>query len=199
MATKLAELESLLYLAGDTGVEQANLCQLLEIEAPALRELAKKLIQKLSEDENSGLQVSLIKDTYKMTTSYDVADVVEKYYQKDLSKTLSQSALEILAIVAYRQPITRVEIDEIRGVNSAGAIQTLIWRGLVKTSGKKDVPGHPNLYVTTDYFLQYFGYESLADLPVIEDFENESIDEKGQVDLFKAKDSNNPQNRLGER
>lgn len=134
-----------------------------------------------------------------MTTSYDVADVVEKYYQKDLSKTLSQSALEILAIVAYRQPITRVEIDEIRGVNSAGAIQTLIWRGLVKTSGKKDVPGHPNLYVTTDYFLQYFGYESLADLPVIEDFENESIDEKGQVDLFKAKDSNNPQNRLGER
>ncbi|EEU21255.1 SMC-Scp complex subunit ScpB [Lactobacillus mulieris] len=199
MATKLAELESLLYLAGDTGVEQANLCQLLEIEAPALRELAKKLTQKLSEDENSGLQVSLIKDTYKMTTSYDVADVVEKYYQKDLSKTLSQSALEILAIVAYRQPITRVEIDEIRGVNSAGAIQTLIWRGLVKTSGKKDVPGHPNLYVTTDYFLQYFGYESLADLPVIEDFENESIDEKGQVDLFKAKDSNNPQNRLGER
>lgn len=199
MATKLAELESLLYLAGDTGVEQANLCQLLEIEAPALRELAKKLTQKLSEDENSGLQVSLIKDTYKMTTSYDVAEVVEKYYQKDLSKTLSQSALEILAIVAYRQPITRVEIDEIRGVNSAGAIQTLIWRGLVKTSGKKDVPGHPNLYVTTDYFLQYFGYESLADLPVIEDFENESVDEKGQVDLFKAKDSNNPQNRLGER
>ena len=193
MATKLAELESLLYLAGDTGVEQSNLCQLLEVKAPALRELAKKLTQKLSEDKNSGLQSSLIKDTYKMTTSYDVAEVVEKYYQKDLSKTLSQSALEILAIVAYRQPITRIEIDEIRGVNSAGAIQTLIWRGLVKTSGKKDVPGHPNLYVTTDYFLQYFGYESLADLPVIEDFENESIDEKGQVDLFKAKDSNNPQ------
>ncbi|APT14892.1 SMC-Scp complex subunit ScpB [Lactobacillus jensenii] len=193
MATKLAELESLLYLAGDTGVEQSNLCQLLEVKAPALRELAKKLTQKLSEDKNSGLQISLIKDTYKMTTSYDVAEVVEKYYQKDLSKTLSQSALEILAIVAYRQPITRIEIDEIRGVNSAGAIQTLIWRGLVKTSGKKDVPGHPNLYVTTDYFLQYFGYESLADLPVIEDFENESIDEKGQVDLFKAKDSNNPQ------
>lgn len=193
MATKLAELESLLYLAGDTGVEQSNLCQLLEVKAPALRELAKKLTQKLSEDKNSGLQISLIKDTYKMTTSYDVAEVVEKYYQKDLSKTLSQSALEILAIVAYRQPITRIEIDEIRGVNSAGAIQTLIWRGLVKTSGKKDVPGHPNLYVTTDYFLQYFGYESLADLPVIEDFENESIDEKGQVDLFKAKDSNNSQ------
>lgn len=103
----------------------------MEVKAPALRELAKKLTQKLSEDKNSGLQISLIKDTYKMTTSYDVAEVVEKYYQKDLSKTLSQSALEILAIVAYRQPITRIEIDEIRGVNSAGAIQTLIWRGLV--------------------------------------------------------------------
>lgn len=109
---------------------------------------------------------------------------MEAYFNKDLTKNISQSALEILAIVAYRQPITRIEIDEIRGVNSSGALQTLVWRGLVKAQGVKDAPGHPKLYVTTDYFLQYFGYKSLADLPVIENFEDSSFDADGQVDLF---------------
>lgn len=109
---------------------------------------------------------------------------MKNIFKKDVSKTLSQSALEILSIVAYRQPITRVEIDDIRGVNSSGAIQTLIWRGLIKASGKKDAPGHPNLYITTDYFLQYFGYQSLADLPVIEDFEDDLAVEDEEVDLF---------------
>ena len=113
-------------------------------------------------------------------------NTISNFFQKDVNKSLSQSALEILSIIAYRQPITRIEIDEIRGVNSSGAIQTLIWRGLVKIDGKKDVPGHPNLYVTTDYFLQYFGYKSLADLPLIENF-SEDIDENGQVDLFESK------------
>lgn len=90
-----------------------------------------------------------------------------------------------MAIVAYRQPITRVEIDDIRGVNSSGALQTLVWRGLIKADGKKDAPGHPKLYVTTDYFLQYFNYHSLADLPLIEDFADN--DSNGEIDLFEAK------------
>lgn len=90
----------------------------------------------------------------------------------------------------------------ISGVNSSGALQTLIWRGLVKTNGKKEAPGHPNLYVTTDYFLQYFGYHSLADLPVIENFEDDSFDAEGQVDLFAAKgqsDKNLSQSQKGEK
>ena len=89
-----------------------------------------------------------------------------------------------MSIIAYRQPITRVEIDDLRGVNSAGALQTLVWRGLIKVDGKKDVPGHPNLYVTTDYFLQYFNYESLADLPEFEADDN-------PVNLFNQDDSRN--------
>ncbi|KRL63561.1 SMC-Scp complex subunit ScpB [Lactobacillus psittaci] len=189
MATKLAELQGLLYVAGDNGILSQDLCQMLEIEPAALRELAKKLTAKLAEDEDSGLQLTFLKDCYKLTTSYRVAKTVERYFQKDISKSLSQSALEILAIIAYKQPITRVEIDDIRGVNSSGALQTLIWRGLVESKGKKDVAGHPNLYVTTDYFLQYFGYTSLADLPVIEDFEADNIDQNGQVDLFESRGS----------
>ncbi len=162
MASKEAELEALLYAAGDDGLETENLLQLLEISPAALRELANHLKDRLKNDENSGLQLICINQTYKLTTSPKCGDIISKFFQKDLSKNL-------------------------RGVNSAGALQTLVWRGLIKVDGKKDVPGHPNLYVTTDYFLQYFNYESLADLPVIEEFEADD----NPVNLFNQDDSRN--------
>lgn len=185
MASKEANLEALLYAAGDNGLEEQNLIEMLEIDGESLDKVAQNLQQKLTQDADSGLQLIHIAHTYKLTTSPQTAKIIEKYFQKDLTKNLSQSALEILAIVAYRQPITRVEIDDIRGVNSSGALQTLIWRELIKADGKKDAPGHPKLYVTTDYFLQYFNYHSLADLPLIEDFADN--DSNGEIDLFEAK------------
>ena len=187
MITKIAQLEALLYVAGDNGIESTNLCELLQVDRPALRELTKSLQQKLQQNSDSGLQIQQLNDSYKLTTRPEVSKAIENFFQKDLTKNLSQSALEILSIIAYKQPITRIEIDEIRGVNSSGALQTLIWRGLVKINGKKESPGHPNLYVTTDYFLQYFGYQSLADLPLIEDFEDDSVNAEGEIDLFAAK------------
>lgn len=182
MSTKLGKLESLLYIAGDNGLSIKNLCELLHVTETELNNLTVKLKRKYENDPDSGLQVIQINDLFKMTTSPDTGEIIEKYFSKDLTKTLSQSALEILSIVAYRQPITRVEIDDIRGVNSSGALQTLVWRGLIKANGKKDAPGHPNLYVTTDYFLQYFNFKSLADLPLIEDFEDENF-ENERLDL----------------
>ena len=187
MITKIAQLEALLYVAGDSGIESTNLCELLQVDRPALRELTKSLQEKLQQNSDSGLQIQQLNDSYKLTTRPEVSKAIENFFQKDLTKNLSQSALEILSIIAYKQPITRIEIDEIRGVNSSGALQTLIWRGLVKINGKKEAPGHPNLYVTTDYFLQYFGYQSLADLPLIEDFEDDSVNAEGEIDLFAAK------------
>ena len=187
MITKIAQLEALLYVAGDNGIESTNLCELLQVDRPALRELTKSLQEKLQKNSDSGLQIQQLNDSYKLTTRPEVSKAIENFFQKDLTKNLSQSALEILSIIAYKQPITRIEIDEIRGVNSSGALQTLIWRGLVKINGKKEAPGHPNLYVTTDYFLQYFGYQSLADLPLIEDFEDDSVNAEGEIDLFAAK------------
>ncbi|MBP2057979.1 segregation and condensation protein B [Lactobacillus colini] len=184
MATKEAQLEALLYAAGDNGMAQDVLSGVLEVDTNELTEIVNKLKNKLEEDSYSGLKLVTINQTYKLITSPECSDVISEFFQKDLSKHLSQSALEILAIVAYRQPITRVEIDELRGVNSSAALQTLIWRGLIKINGKKDVPGRPNLYETTDYFLQYFNYSSLADMPVIEDFEN---DNSGPIDLFESK------------
>lgn len=185
MASKEANLEALLYAAGDNGLEEQNLIEMLEIDGETLDKAAENLQRKLTKNSDSGLQLIHIAHTYKLTTSPQTAKIIEKYFQKDLTKNLSQSALEILAIVAYRQPITRVEIDDIRGVNSSGALQTLVWRGLIKADGKKDAPGHPKLYVTTDYFLQYFNYHSLADLPLIEDFADN--DSNGEIDLFEAK------------
>ena len=182
--TKLAELEALLYIAGDDGISKESLENLLDLNKDKLISLLKELTEKLAADTSCGLTVLQINNSCKLATKPEVSSTVEKYFQKDVSKTISQSALEILSIVAYRQPITRVEIDDIRGVNSSGAIQTLIWRGLIKASGKKDAPGQPNLYITTDYFLQYFGYQSLADLPVIEDFEDDLAAEDEEVDLF---------------
>lgn len=188
MTTELANLEALLYLAGDDGIDKEILGNLLEVKIEKLDKLLKKLSRKLENDQDCGLKLLQINNSLKLATRPEVSKVVEKYFQKDVSKTISQSALEILSIVAYRQPITRVEIDEIRGVNSSGAIQTLVWRGLIKTNGKKDAPGHPNLYVTTDYFLQYFGYQSLADLPVIEDFEDDLNSDSDEIELFNKDD-----------
>lgn len=197
MASKEANLEALLYAAGDNGLEEQNLIEMLEIDGETLDKVAENLQRKLTRNSDSGLQLIHIAHTYKLTTSPQTAKIIEKYFQKDLTKNLSQSALEILAIVAYRQPITRVEIDDIRGVNSSGALQTLVWRGLIKADGKKDAPGHPKLYVTTDYFLQYFNYHSLADLPLIEDFADN--DSNGEIDLFEAKGTADKQMQKEER
>ncbi len=184
MTSKTAQLQALLFVAGDEGIKREHLAELLQVSPAALRELAGKLQEQLAKNPDSGLQLIEINDELKMTTSPACSQVVEAYFNKDLTKTLSQSALEILAIIAYKQPITRIEVDDIRGVNSSGALQTLVWRGLVKADGVKEAPGHPKLYVTTDYFLQYFGYKSLGELPMIENFEDDGFDEDGQVDLF---------------
>ena len=156
MASKLANLEALLYVAGDNGLEEQNLIELLEVDGEELGQLVTRLQQKMKADPDSGMQIIHIANTYKMTTSQQTAKIIEKYFQKDLT-------------------------------NSSGALQTLIWRGLIKQDGKKDAPGHPKLYVTTDYFLQYFNYQSLADLPLIEDFEDTTDGE--EIDLFDSKGS----------
>ncbi|APT19164.1 segregation and condensation protein B [Amylolactobacillus amylotrophicus DSM 20534] len=189
--SKETELEALLFVSGDEGLTQAVISEVLGIAQPAVRQLIEHLENRLDNDDNSALQIIKINNTYKMTTKSSVSEVVENYFQKDQSNSLSQAALEILAIVAYRQPITRVEIDDVRGVSSSGALQTLIGRGLVTVDGKKDVVGHPNLYVTTSYFLQYFGYESLQELPILENFDDD-FDEKGQVDLFQRNEVESP-------
>lgn len=170
-----ADLEAVLFVAGDQGVDEKNLQDLFDVSITDLKNVINHYVYSLEQDVNRGLQLIKVNQTYKLVTKEATESVLKKYYKKDIQFHLSQAALEVLAIICYQQPITRVEIDEIRGVASQAAIQTLNARGLIAENGKKDVPGRPKLFGTTDYFLQYFGFESLDEMPKIEEFKTESL------------------------
>lgn len=162
---------ALLFVAGDQGIKEKELAGLLEIDNAALRQNIEKLKIKLLSDPDSGIILVEYNSIYKLITKSEYSNLLTKYFKTGLGTKLSQAALEVLSIIAYRQPLTRIDIDEIRGVQSSGSINTLLARKLIKENGKKDVPGHPNLYVVTDEFFDYFGIKSLDELPKIEQFE----------------------------
>ena len=114
--------------------------------------------------------------------------MLREYSKAPINQSLSRAALETLSIIAYKQPITRMEVDEIRGVNSSGAISKLQIFDLIRENGKKEVLGRPNLYVTTDYFLDYMGINSLEELPIVE--ETELIAEESQLFTERIEDEN---------
>ena len=147
-------------------------------------EEAKELVYRLKssyEQENRGLRLSYLGNTFKLTTKQEHKEYYEKLLENPSTHVLSQAALEVLAIIAYNEPMTRGQIDEMRGVESAFVIRKLLAKGLIKESGKSEMPGHPILYKTTDDFLDYFGLSTKADLPNIEKIE---ISEEKEKDLF---------------
>jgi segregation and condensation protein B len=122
------------------------------------------------EQRNSGLRIVEVAGGYQMTTSENFAPYIKKFYKLRHKERLSGPSLETLAVIAYKQPATRLEIESIRGVNVDGVINTLLEKGLVRIAGRKDVMGRPFVYGTTRQFLEYFGLKSLEDLPKMEDF-----------------------------
>ena len=175
-------LEGLLYVQGDTGLTLKEVMSILGISEEEAKELVYRL--KMSyEQENRGLRLSYLGNTFKLTTKQEHKDYYEKLLESPSSHVLSQAALEVLAIVAYNEPITRGQVDEMRGVDSTFMIRKLLAKGLLKEAGKSDMPGHPTLYKTTDDFLDYFGLSTKDDLPDISQIELELDDEK-EKDLF---------------
>lgn len=175
-------LEGLLYVQGDTGLTLKEVMSILGISEEEAKELVYRL--KMSyEQENRGLRLSYLGNTFKLTTKQEHKDYYEKLLESPSSHVLSQAALEVLAIVAYNEPITRGQVDEMRGVDSTFMIRKLLAKGLLKEAGKSDMPGHPTLYKTTDDFLDYFGLSTKDDLPDISQIELELDDEK-ERDLF---------------
>lgn len=177
----LGVLEGLLFVVGDEGVTLKEICETLEIDENTARELLTEL-KKEYESENRGIKISFLGETFKLTTKKEH----KEYYQKLVTTkeaVLSQAQLEVLAIVAYNEPITRIEIDEIRGISSAYVVKKLLSRDLIKVVGKSDLPGKPNLYRTTREFLDCFGLSSINDLPdlVVKDDSEEK-------DLFAKKE-----------
>ena len=188
MTNYISVLEGLLFVAGDDGISLEEASYILELERSAVRQLLDELKKRL-EDENSGLELLLTASHYKLVTKASLKSYIEKYAVSPYSSQLSQASLETLAIIAYKQPVTRVDIESIRGVQSSGSIQKLLLRDLIEEAGRLETPGRPKLYKTTAYFMDYFGLESLDALPDASDLFDLDCEEANQLfrdnhDLF---------------
>jgi len=157
---KLAALEAVLFMAAEP-LEPRELADILEATPVEVENLAYDLEMLYA---HRGLQLSRIAGGYQVTTRPEYGHIVARLHKPERFR-LSRAALETLAIVAYKQPVTRPEIDAIRGVNSDSPLDTLAMYELVCEAGRKDTPGRPTLYRTTENFLGHFGLNSIADLP----------------------------------
>lgn len=175
-------LEGLLYVQGDSGLTLKEVMVILGISEEEAKELVYKLKSNY-ENENRGLRLSYLGNTFKLTTKQEHKEYYEKLLENPGTHTLSQAALEVLAIIAYNEPMTRAGVDEMRGVDSTFVIRKLLAKGLLKEAGKSDMPGHPTLYKTTNDFLDYFGLSTKEDLPDISKLELE-VDGSLEKDLF---------------
>lgn len=184
---KNAVLEGLLFVVGEEGLTLEQIEDVLEIEEDEAKELLMNL-KKSYEDENRGLRIDFLGNRFKLTTKYEHRSYYQKLIENPETNVLSQSALETLAIIAYNEPITRVQIDELRGVGSVAMIRKLVAKGFIKEVGRSDLPGRPILYETTSDFLDYFGLATIEDLPDMREFLEEATEEEdSESDLYTSK------------
>lgn len=181
----LGQLEALLFVAGEEGLQLRQIAELTHLSVQALSQQLEKLREKYENDPTSALCLLETGKAFRLVTKEEHADLLRLYSSSPTNQSLSRASLEVLSIIAYRQPITRIEIDDIRGVNSSGAIAKLQAFNLIREDGKKEVLGRPNLYVTTDYFLDYMGVNSLEELPDVSGIELHD----DEVTLFANRDS----------
>lgn len=175
-----AQIEALLFVAGDEGLALEVLAELTELSIPAVRSQLEQLMDDYESNGNRGLTLIETANVYQLVTKKAYADSIKEYAQSPYSQKLSRALLETLAIIAYRQPITRIEIEDIRGVQVTGNLQKLRARQLIKEVGQLNKPGNPLLYGTTDFFLDYFGINSLDELPEL----TTADDNEELTDLF---------------
>ena len=180
---KFSEIEAILFVVGDEGIGLEELSYLLEETTAMVYQTIQKLRQQYELDETSALHILEVGNHFVLTTKKEFAPLLKKYAQSPMSNRLSQAALETLAIIAYKQPITRMEIEDIRGVKSAGSVQKLVARQLIEERGRVDGPGRAILYGTTDYFMDYFGLKTMEELPDIQAMEADLAEEL-PTDLF---------------
>lgn len=176
-----AILEGLLFVVGDEGLNINQICETLDIN----EEQAKEIIDELSNDyndKNRGIELKFLGDRYKLTTKQEHREYYQKLSELTDVRNLSQSALETLAIIAYNEPVTRLQVDELRGVNSSQMIRSLVAKDFVKELGKADTLGRPNLYGITPQFLDYFGLSSKDELPKFEEIKQEQ-----DLELYSSK------------
>ncbi|MER2063954.1 MAG: SMC-Scp complex subunit ScpB [Alkalibacterium sp.] len=175
---EFATYEALLFIAGEEGMKLHDLAQLTKATPEHVKTCLKQLSAHYLDDESSGLKLLETAETYRLVTKKEFSAVIEQYAQSPLTKKLSKASVETLAVIAYKQPITRMEIEDIRGVQLSSSLQKLKLRNLIQEIGRVEAPGRPVLYGTTEYFLDYFGLNDLTELPeleVEEEIENQRL------------------------
>ena len=167
--TMKSALETMMFMWGEP-LDVKDAAQILEEDAKTVMELCKEL-QAEYEQEGRGIRIREVDDAFGFVTFVENEMFVQKLCTPVRTKRLSQAALEVLAIIAYRQPVTRSEIDSIRGIKSDRVIDGLTNKGLIEAVGRSEAVGRPVIYATTKEFLKKFGFTSLKDLPEVEEFE----------------------------
>lgn len=182
-----AVIEGLLFVVGDDGLDLDEISKILEISKDDTKELIKEL-QNDYQSSDRGIRIDFLGDKLKLTTKKEHNIYYQKLLTTEDNNNLSQAALETLAIIAYNQPITRVKVDELRGISNNHIIRKLVAKGLIKEGGRSNMPGRPILYETTSEFLDYFGLSSIDELPDMRDFlEEEEKEAEEDVDLYQSK------------
>lgn len=175
-------VEALLFASGDEGLSLKQLAMVLELEEQEVVDIMTELAENYKQKDR-GIELVEVAGHYQLTTKKEHAMYLKKLVESPGNGSLSQAALETLAIVAYKQPITRAEIEEIRGVKTERPIQTLVSKILIKEVGRAEGTGRAILYGTTKEFLEYFGLKSIEELPPLpEKADNEF--EQEEADLF---------------
>lgn len=178
-----AIVEGLLFIVGDEGIDIKQISDVLQISEI----VAVELIENLKADfrkESRGIDLVEVAGVYQLTTKREHAEYFKRLVESPTTSTLSQAALETLAIIAYKQPITRAEIEEIRGVKTERPLSTLMSKSLIKEVGRAEGTGRAYLYGTTKAFLEYFGLKTLDELPPLPEKLNEEDIRQDEADLF---------------
>jgi len=181
-------IESILFVA-DEPVSLNEFKSITKAKALQIIEVLEKIKENLSE---RGFNLIEKDKTYQLVSNPQNSEVIAKFFNEELRRDLSQAALEILSIISYKQPVTRVEVDKIRGVHSGGSIRNLAIRGLIEEVGRKDGPGRPILYGTTINFLKHLGLSSPDELPQLEEIESQESDSE-PIQTLENEPQENPQ------
>ena len=181
----MSKIEALLFVVGDEGMTAKQLSQYLEVDVMDIEAGLSELETQYNENEACSITLKQLAGSYQLTTKPEMAETIKKLVENPTSQVLTAASIEVLAIIAYKQPITRVEVEDLRGVKSEKPIQTLVSRALVQEVGRVEGTGRAILYGTTKEFLNYFGLKDISELPPLPEVDN--VEEEQETDLFLTK------------
>ncbi len=181
----MSKIEALLFVVGDEGMTAKQLSQYLEVDIMDIEAGLSELETQYNENEACSITLKQLAGSYQLTTKPEMAETIKKLVENPTNQVLTAASIEVLAIIAYKQPITRIEVEDLRGVKSEKPIQTLVSRALIQEVGRVEGTGRAILYGTTKEFLNYFGLKDISELPPLPEIDH--VEEEQETDLFLTK------------